>query len=91
MGVVMRGIVNVLKMFSNFSIHTASIRRTETDSDQLILPGICESASFRRGRTTQKTGTVWNTMPPQIHSRRSEVYLYFDLSADDRVFHYMGR
>jgi 4-deoxy-L-threo-5-hexosulose-uronate ketol-isomerase len=49
-----------------------------------------KSCQLVMGVTHLHKGSAWNTMPAHTHTRRSEIYFYFDVGEGARIFHLMG-
>jgi 4-deoxy-L-threo-5-hexosulose-uronate ketol-isomerase len=58
---------------------------------QYIHQNGIKSAQLVMGFTELAEGNVWNSFPPHTHSRRTEIYFYFDLPKDGVVVHFLGR
>lgn len=58
--------------------------------NKMIVNQVLETCQLQMGMTELAPGSVWNTMPPHIHSRRMEAYFYFEVPQDQAVCHFMG-
>ncbi|WOI57538.1 5-dehydro-4-deoxy-D-glucuronate isomerase [Palleronia sp. LCG004] len=80
-------------------VRLADARRVELGSSQeanervilqFLHPDVVDTCQLVMGYTQLAPGSVWNTMPAHTHDRRMEAYLYFDMSPEARVMHFMG-
>jgi len=68
---------------------TSETANKRTVYKYIHLEGI-RSCQLVMGLTSMHEGSVWNSVPPHTHTRRMEVYFYFDLASEHRIFHFMG-
>ncbi len=74
---------NVLQMGSQLTSNERQI-------NQMLISKVIETCQLQMGMTELRPGSVWNTMPAHTHSRRMEVYFYFNVPEGQAVCHFMG-
>ena len=71
--------------------HMGSLEMSnERDINKMILNQVLPTCQLQMGMTELAPGSVWNTMPAHVHSRRMEAYFYFEVPEDQAVCHFMG-
>lgn len=75
---------NVLQMGSQQTSNERQI-------NQLLISKVIETCQLQMGMTELRPGSVWNTMPAHTHSRRMEVYFYFNVPDGQAICHFMGQ
>jgi 4-deoxy-L-threo-5-hexosulose-uronate ketol-isomerase len=68
------------------SAETSNARRI----NKLLIHSVIKTCQLQMGLTELKPGSIWNTMPPHVHSRRMEAYFYFEVPKGQAVCHFMG-
>jgi 4-deoxy-L-threo-5-hexosulose-uronate ketol-isomerase len=58
--------------------------------NKMIVNQVLPTCQLQMGMTELFPGSVWNTMPAHIHSRRMEAYFYFEVPDGQAICHFMG-
>lgn len=71
--------------------HMGSLEMSnERNINKMVVNQVLPTCQLQMGMTELATGSVWNTMPAHVHSRRMEAYFYFELPEDQAICHFMG-
>lgn len=62
----------------------------ERNINKMIVSQVLPTCQLQMGMTELSVGSVWNTMPAHVHSRRIEAYFYFEVPENQAVCHFMG-
>ena len=72
--------------------HMGSLEMSnERNINKMIVSQVLPTCQLQMGMTELAPGSVWNTMPAHIHSRRMEAYFYFEVPQGQAVCHFMGQ
>ena len=58
--------------------------------NKMLVSQVLPTCQLQMGMTELCPGSIWNTMPAHIHSRRMEAYFYFELPEGQAICHFMG-
>lgn len=73
------------------SVHMGSLEMSnERTINKMLVNQVLPTCQLQMGMTELATGSVWNTMPAHVHSRRMEAYFYFEVPMSQAVCHLMG-
>lgn len=73
------------------SVHMGSPEMSnERTINKMLVNQVLPTCQLQMGMTELATGSVWNTMPAHVHSRRMEAYFYFEVPESQAVCHLMG-
>lgn len=73
------------------SVHMGSLEMSnERTINKMLVNQVLPTCQLQMGMTELATGSVWNTMPAHVHSRRMEAYFYFEVPQGQAVCHLMG-
>ena len=71
--------------------HMGSLETSnERNINKMLVNQVLPTCQLQMGMTELAPGSVWNTMPAHVHSRRMEAYFYFELPDDQAICHLMG-